>query len=353
MPHALYETLNALLLGGLLWAGQTAGGAGTRFQPSAILPSDSAAAFKAVRQSTPAEPAKVRVPAIAGDYVNVYQPGGDVFPGPNAAELIAGKYYADWIPNDHGFVRDDSGRWHVFGITHPLLANLTKIHAGGTQLFHAIAPPGTLNDVLQEGSWKDLPKVLPLSERPGEIRPIASPCILKRDGLYHLVYGPTPLRYAVSSDLIHWTPKGKMNGAPSGRDPEIFVWNDTYYLIVCGVRDVRVATSRNFSAWTEQPPILELPDGVDPESPFMIQHDGQFYLFVCGWTGKWDHQNLQGAYQHKTYVYVSDNPLKFENQVAVLDAHAPEILQDESGDWFISSVEWPHRGVSLAPLIWQ
>ena len=60
-------------------------------------------------------------------------------------------------------------------------------------------------------------------------------------------------------------------------------------------------------------------------------------------------------YQHKTYVYHSDNPLKFEleNEVAVLDAHAPEIFQDEAGDWFISSVEWPHWGVSIARLVWK
>jgi hypothetical protein len=39
--------------------------------------------------------------------------------------------------------------------------------------------------------------------------------------------------------------------------------------------------------------------------------------------------------------------------VAELQAHAPEIFHDEVGDWYISSVEWPHRGVSIAPLTWQ
>ncbi|MBT6146109.1 MAG: hypothetical protein HOH74_11800, partial [Gemmatimonadetes bacterium] len=78
-------------------------------------------------------------------------------------------------------------------------------------------------------------------------------------------------------------------------------------------------------------------------------------LFVCGWDGEWDRVDLQGAYQHKTYVYQSDDPMKFalESEVAVIDAHAPEIIQDEEGDWFISSVEWPHRGVSIARLVWD
>jgi hypothetical protein len=50
-----------------------------------------------------------------------------------------------------------------------------------------------------------------------------------------------------------------------------------------------------------------------------------------------------------------DDPLRFEleNEVTVVDAHAPEVFQDENGDWFISSAEWPHRGVSIAPLTWR
>ena len=95
--------------------------------------------------------------------------------------------------------------------------------------------------------------------------------------------------------------------------------------------------------------------GFDPESPSIVRYHDKFYLFVCGWDGVWDKKDIQGAYQHKTYVFQSDDPLKFElkNQVAVLDAHAPEIFQDEAGDWFISSAEWPHRGVSIARLVWE
>ena len=123
-------------------------------------------------------------------------------------------------------------------------------HAGECLLFHAIASPGTLQEALKEGSWKDLSKMLP---------------------------------------------------------------------------------------------------------PSVVRYQDTFYLFVCGWNGQWDRTEIQGAYQHKTYVYQSNDPLKFDpqNEVAVLDAHAPEIFQDEVGDWFISSVEWPHRGVSIARLVWE
>lgn len=294
----------------------------------------------------------VQVPRIGSEYIHVYKPADDVFPGPKTATLAAGKRYEVWVPNDHGFVRDEAGHWHAFGITHPL-TDPSNVHEGEHQLFHAAAPTGAFKDVLKAGSWQDLPKVLTPADRPGEDLACHSPCVIQREGLYHMVYGPTPIRYAVSSDLLHWTPKGALQGAPSGRDPEVFVWNDTYYLIVCGVRDVRISTSRDFKTWTEHGPMLKMKAGVDPESPIVIRHNGTFYLFVCGWDGQWDQKDVQGAYQHKTFVYQSDDPLKFEHEVAVLDAHAPQVFQDEAGDWFISSVEWPHRGVSIARLVWK
>ena len=303
---------------------------------------------------SPGKNLKASIPRIASDYVNVYRPEGDTFPGPNAANLIAGQFYEDWVPNDHCFVRDDSGSWHTFGITHPL-TGVSDVHAGEHLLFHAIALPGVLKEALKEGSWKDLRKILPPSERPGEMPAIHAPWILKRNGLFHMVYGPTPIRYAVSRDLNNWTPKGIVRGAPSGRDPHISFWNNTYHLIVCGVHDVRIATSRDCVTWTERGPILEMKQRIDPESPSVVRYNDTFYLFVCGWNGEWDRKDIQGAYQHKTYVYQSDDPLKFEleNEVAVIDAHAPEIFQDEAGGWFISSAEWPHRGVSIARLVWE
>ncbi|MBT3342854.1 MAG: family 43 glycosylhydrolase [Gemmatimonadetes bacterium] len=293
-------------------------------------------------------------PKIASDYINVYKPEGDVFPGPQSANLTVGQFYEEWVPNDHCFVRDASGRWHAFGITHPL-TDLSDVHSGEHLLFHAIAPPGTLKGVLREGSWEDQEKVLPPSERPREIPAIHAPWVLCRDGLSHMIYGPTPIRHAVSRDLTSWTPRGSLPGAPSGRDPQVFVWNDLYHLIVCGVNDVKVATSEDFQTWTEHGPALKMREGIDPESPSIVRYRDAFYLFVCGWDGEWDRVDLQGAYQHKTYVYQSDDPMKFalESEVAVIDAHAPEIIQDEEGDWFISSVEWPHRGVSIARLVWD
>ncbi|MDA3925379.1 MAG: hypothetical protein PF904_11845 [Kiritimatiellae bacterium] len=40
-------------------------------------------------------------------------------------------------------------------------------------------------------------------------------------------------------------------------------------------------------------------------------------------------------------------------EMAGCTVHAPEIIQDERGQWFISSADHPHRGVSVAPLVWE
>ena len=82
---------------------------------------------------------KVKVPKIEGDYVNVYKPSGDVFPGPAVGPLEAGRYYDEWVANDHCFIRDDGGCWHAFGITHPW-SGLEEVHAGEFLSFHAVAP---------------------------------------------------------------------------------------------------------------------------------------------------------------------------------------------------------------------
>ena len=304
----------------------------------------------ATENSTPV----LKVPAITGPYVHIYKPAGDIFPGTDTAELKTGQFYNEWVPNDHCFVKGPQGRWHSFGITHPK-TGLDNVHAGECLSFHAIAPKGQFAQTIKKACWKDLPKVLPPSERPGEPLANHAPSIIKHNELYWMVYGPTPLRYATSEDLMTWTPKGELKNAPQGRDPSLLYWNDTYYLLVCGEDDVRLSTSKDLQTWTDARQILKMKDTIAPESPTLIRYNDTFYLFVCGWNGVWDRKELQGAYQHTTYVYQSNDPEKFDTDAVLttLNAHAPEIIQDEKGDWYISSVEWPNRGVSIAGLNWK
>ena len=51
------------------------------------------------------------------------------------------------------------------------------------------------------------------------------------------------------------------------------------------------------------------------------------------------------------FVYQSEKldnfGARYDQRITTLKAHAPEIFQDEKGDWYISSVELPMRGVSM------
>lgn len=301
-----------------------------------------------------AEEPMVKIPKLAGKYVNVYRPAGDVFPGPNAGPLLKGHYYDEWVANDHCFVRDQRGQWHIFGITHPY-SGLDEVHAGEYMSFHALAPEGTLKSVLRHHTWSDKPKVLPPAQRPGEINENHAPCIEYVDGVYHMIYGPAPLRHATSTDLYRWTPRGPLTNSLTTRDPNLFHWDGKDYVLTCGLRDVRMATLDNYAACGESRSILTMKGDVDPESPTLLRYNDTFYLFVCGWDNVWNKKDLLGAYQHLTHVYQSDDPFSFDagKEVARLDAHAPEIFQDEEGHWYISSAEWPHRGISIAPLEWR
>lgn len=81
----------------------------------------------------------MKIPFLSGDYVNVFRPSGQAYPGPDGEELRRGAYYEEWVPNDHAFIRDGGGNWRLFGITHPL-TSVANVLEGEVQLFHAKAP---------------------------------------------------------------------------------------------------------------------------------------------------------------------------------------------------------------------
>jgi beta-fructofuranosidase len=297
----------------------------------------------------------VKRPRIDGGYVTVYRPAGDRFPGPDTEELKAGQWYESWVPNDHAIIRGPDERWHAIGITHPLTST-KRVHDGEFQSFHAVAPKGLLKDVLRDAVWTDRAKILPAAQRPGEIPENHAPSIVLKDGLYYMYYGPSPIRLATSPDLMTWTPQGvKFSEREGARDPSVVLWHGTYYLVYCTQREVRVRTSTDLQQWGQPHTILRMNRNTDPESPTIVHHADSFYLFVCGWNGVWDGKTVDGAYQHQTYVYASDDPLRFDagSEIAILESHASEVFQGEDGQWYSSSAEWPQRGVSIARLVWE
>jgi beta-fructofuranosidase len=302
---------------------------------------------------------KVLVPEQDNEFVWVYKPSGDIFFGPDTENLKEGEWYDEWVPNDHTFVKADDGKWHIIGITHPLVMTdpLQKgIHEGEFASFHAVSTATGFKGTLEEGHYSDEPKILPPGDRPGEPLANHAPYVVMKDGLYQMVYGPSPLRLAVSSDLYEWEPRGNLFFEEDGaRDPNLLYHDGMYYMVFCGEKSVRLRESKDLLTWNEPVTIFES-KSFDPESPSLLHFNNAFYLFVCSWDGIWDQKEIVGAYQHKTYVLHSDDMYNFgvddEKKIATLNAHAPEIFRDEEGDWYISSVEWPNRGVSVDRLKW-
>ncbi|GHV49609.1 hypothetical protein FACS1894181_08980 [Bacteroidia bacterium] len=306
--------------------------------------------------SSSVKPAGYSTPSITGRYIHIYEPQPDAFSGPDTENLRANTTYPYWQPNDHCFVKGPDSLWHAFGITHPVPAPGEALHQGEYAAFHIVSPGKMFgNSSYRDNTWLDKPKVLAPKERPGEITENHAPVIVKEGNLYRMIYGPAPFRMATSEDLYHWTPSGEIGIGlqPGDRDPNLMRWNDTWHLVYCAGNAVMAATSKNLREWTEPVEIFRPKVATyECESPTLLSYQGRFYLFWC----VWDRGDPKGnAYDERTFAYGSDNPLDFHNQplLAELKAHAPEIFQDEKGQWYISSAEYPRRGVSVAPFVWS
>lgn len=305
---------------------------------------------------------KTLIPVQAHNYTWVYQPKGDYFYGPDTTLFKTGQWYNEWVPNDHAVIKGNDGKWHIIGITHPYVPPHEKeIHQGEFASFHAVSKAGLFKETLKINHYDDQAKILPPSKRPGEPANNHAPYIIKKtvnnDDWYYMVYGPSPIRLAISKDLYQWQPKGNLFHQTGGaRDPSIFVHNNTYYMVYCSKNSVLLRESKNMMTWSE-PTTIFTSVLYEPESPSLLFHNNRYYLVVCSWNGKWDRKTVVGAYQEQSYVLQSDNFLDFgensDKQVATLLGHSPEIFQDEDGDWYISSAEWPNRGISIDKLTWQ
>ena len=104
------------------------------------------------------------IPQVAGEFVNIYRPGPDVYTLPTTVTACGnityreGVSYPEWRVNNHSFIRDDNSRWHCFGITKPWISG-DNGHGGEGRCFHAMAPEGTFDETIRFQSWCDLPKI--------------------------------------------------------------------------------------------------------------------------------------------------------------------------------------------------
>ncbi|WP_437916737.1 family 43 glycosylhydrolase [Sorangium sp. So ce302] len=293
-------------------------------------------------ESRAGDPAAARGRALgvhAGEFVHVYDPSvGESEP---------------WYINDHCFVRDDAGTWHMFGITHAEPAAPLDEHI----FAHATAP-----DLL--GPWTKQPPALTLDRSYYGETHLWAPHVVHHDGLYWMFYcggGNDHTQYAISvatsPDLWTWTrhPGGPLfRDGYDARDPMVLRLGGHWIMYYTATSDpaggnhvVAYRTSADLVHWSERGIAYTDPVegtwGGGTESPFVLPRFGLWYLFI----------GPRGGYVG-TDVFVSLNPRHFETgwTAGHVASHAAEVIEAE-GSWWVSSAGWGRGGVYIAPLEWK
>ncbi|MGC5629254.1 family 43 glycosylhydrolase [Georgenia sp. Z1344] len=282
------------------------------------------------------EPFEERVPAVtSGERFRIYDPSTGMD--------------EQWYINDHTFIQDDEGTWHLFGITHEEPA----APLDETYFAHATA------DSL-EGPWMRQEPVMHADPEAGETH-VWAPYVMEHDGTYYMYYAggnddhtAYQMQLATSEDLFTWT---RHDANPlfvdgfDARDPMILRLEDQWVMYYTansepdgGNHIVAYRTSTDLVSWGPREVAFEHPVegtfGGPTESPFVVERDGSYYMTVCCTTDYSD-----------TRVYRSDDPLHFtvDQEVGQIREHASEIVRD-GDDWWVSGAGWGQGGVWLRPL---
>ena len=298
------------------------------------------------------------IPEFCGEYVHIYKPQGDIYRSKDHPIFETGTYFDTWVPNDFSIINHE-GVWHMIGITHPRTPEILyrnefdREHGHGHeaewQLFHASAKGNSFSDVFSENAFADNGNILATCDRPEEQPDIWAPSMIKMDDGIHLVYGPERFRQRITKDFSKWEKAEDLfvSESKGARDINIYEEDGIKYFIYVNDVSVVYRTSTDFKNWSEEKVLYtcNFANG-DPESPFLIKKDGFYYLFWCLYDGK------NGVYDNRTFVFASKTleGLKDSAPITILPAHAPEIICDGNGDYYLLSVYYPNNGVSAVKL---
>jgi len=279
-------------------------------------------------------------PRLKSDFFKIYDPGT--------------KRKVTRSVNDHCFMRDKNGKWHMFGI---LLTEPYK-PISGRVFVHAVA------DSLTQVPWSNKPFALKVDPKSNEVH-LWAPHIIFYDGLYYMYYcaGDTDrtkykIHLAVSKNLKRWKhhPENPMivDGFDA-RDPFILKVGDDwvmYYTATSsptgGNHIVACQTSKDLIHWQNRKVVFRDTaegKGAGPtESPTIIRRGEYYYLFI----------GPRNEYAG-TDIFRSRDPFKWEidDRVGHIHSHAAEIIRDVDGEWHISHCGKGQGGLYLAPLEWN
>ena len=260
--------------------------------------------------------------------------------------------------NDHSIVVGPDGNWHLFGITSfegKPSHERYFVHGVGKTLYEPMREVGRSIDG-GTLAW--------------------APCVIKKDENFYMFYGPSPTSLAVSFDMYEWFgTKVTLNNEPmmgAHRDHFVLQVSENEYLMyVVGVYNQKGAvscfSSNNLLDWDfigyaltsgDEAPLKPAWGAI--ESPYVVNKDGVYYLFIT-------YTDCSDETYNNTLVFASDNPKSFgeyngegngTKPITKLYGHASEILNVRE-DYYITTCGWlskniPHKGaVSIASLKWK
>ena len=273
----------------------------------------------------------------------------------------------NWHVNDHCFIQGKDGDWHMFGIVwpDPGSGDSTIVNYFG----HAAATS------LNQKSWQELAP--PFYEELIDGKLLWAPHVLQNEDTFYMFYcgGGAMESYAIvlrtSDDLNEWSePEILFRDGFQARDPmviwcaEINKWvmyytateapDGGHYIVAYRSSEDLINWSDREIAYTD----FHVGAGWGPtESPFVVQRGDYYYLFIgprpydhpTDVLPDWEHPGYDG-----TDVFRSTHWNHWENSdfAGHIPVHAPEIIHDKDGDWFISRAGILQCGLYLTKMNW-
>ena len=270
--------------------------------------------------------------ARAGKFVKVYDPG-------------IGESRA-WYYNDHSFIKDANGTWHLFGISNqePVIPLDLQVE-NEDQFAHATAP-----SLL--GPWTKRPIVLTTLPSYGETH-LWAPHVIQHNGTYYMFYsggGQFPqshqINLATSTDLYNWTRAAAplFTDGFQARDPMVIRADNRWIMYYTAtltptsnnsrhVVAYRTSTTAAPTTWGPRQIAFDDPmtgdDAGPTESPYVLQRNG---LSIC----LSDRAPITSTFPRTTRArtfFVSNTPYSFpiSQQVGHIPAHAAEVIPSRTG----------------------
>ncbi|PKV83303.1 family 43 glycosylhydrolase [Streptomyces sp. TLI_146] len=255
--------------------------------------------------------------------------------------------------NDHTLLRTN-GRWHLFGIVGDSAApGQAPDSSAETAFAHASAPT-------PYGPWTTHPDALTVDPAYYGEQHLWAPHVIEAAGTYWMFYAAggsagAAINLASSTDLFTWTrvPSGPLFRGRAARDPMVVRIGTDWVMYYTELS----ADGHHLVCWRRSPDLLRWSApgtaftddstaamGVSvTESPYIVERDGWFYLFI----------GPRGGYDG-TDVLASRDPFRFtlDGYAGHVPGHAVEAVTDGQ-DWYASAAGWFSHGLRLAPLTWQ